>query len=53
MDKTHEKKLGIEKFTVAKINNQKMIFGGTSIDEGPITIRPKTQKTRPTKPTKQ
>lgn len=52
MDKQDEKKLGIEKFTVSKINNQKMIFGGNSSDEGPITIRPKTLKNRPTRNTK-
>lgn len=53
MDKTHEKKLGIEKFTVSKINNQKMIFGGNSTDDGPITVRPKTLTKRPTRKTKQ
>ena len=52
MDKTHEKKLGIEKFTVSKINNQKMIFGGSTANDGPITIRPKSAKTKPTRPTK-
>jgi hypothetical protein len=51
MDKSHEKKLSIDKFTVSKINNQRMIFGGTT-DDGPITILPKTQKTRPTRPPK-
>ena len=52
MGKTHENKLGIEKFTVSKINNQKKIFGGSTADDGPITIRPKTHKTRPTRPKK-
>ncbi len=51
MSKTDEKKLGIEKFTVSKINNQQMIFGGSTADDGPITIRPKTRKTRPTRKT--
>lgn len=52
MGKTHGKKFGIEKFTVAKINNQKNIFGGSTTDDGPITIRPTTNKTRPTRPTR-
>jgi hypothetical protein len=46
MHKTDETKLGLEKFTVSKINNQRRIFGG---DEGSATVRPKTLKTRPTK----
>ncbi len=46
MYKTDETKLGLEKFTVSKVNNQRMIFGG---DDGPSTIRPKSLKTRPTR----
>jgi len=46
MYKKDEIKLGLEKFTVSKINNQRMIFGG---NDGSSTIRPKTLKTRPTK----
>ena len=48
MFKTDEKKLGLEKFTVSKINNQRMIFGG-SADDGSATVRPQSLKTRPTK----
>ena len=46
MYKTSKTKLGLEKFTVSKINNQRRIFGG---DEGSATVRPKSLKTRPTK----
>ncbi len=49
MDKTIEKKLTLEKFTVAKINNQRMVFGGGPSGDGPITIRPTSRNTRPTK----
>ena len=48
MFKTNETKLGLEKFTISKINNQRMIFGGTT-DEGVATVRPKSIRTRPTK----
>jgi len=45
--KTNETKLGLEKFTVSKINNQRRIFGGST--DGGATVRPSSQKTRPTK----
>ncbi len=48
MQKKDETKLGLEKFTVSKINNQRMIFGG-SADDGSATVRPQSLKTRPTK----
>ena len=48
MFKTDKKKLGLKKFTVSNINNQRMIFGGT-INDGPATQRPTSQLTRPTK----
>lgn len=46
--KTNEIKLGLVKFTVSKLNNQRMIFGGDGTDGG-ATTRPTSQKTRPTK----
>lgn len=46
MNKTSKTKLGLEKFTISKINNQRRIFGG---DDGSATIRPKSLKTRPTR----
>ncbi len=48
MQKKDETKLGLEKFTVSKINNQRMIFGGSTTD-GPATVRPTSDKTRPTR----
>ena len=48
MIKTDKKKLGLKKFTVSKLNNQRMIFGGTT-DDGVATVRPTSQLSRPTK----
>jgi len=48
MFKTGKNKLELEKFTVSIINNQRMIFGGT-VNDGPATVRPTSDKTRPTR----
>ena len=50
MEKTNKTKLALEQFTVSKLNNQRMIFGGHG--GGTATLKPKSLKTRPTKKTK-